>query len=179
MVANLPLTPAQERGLAAFESASERGVETPPQLMATTFAVQGALSGSALEAAAAALLDRHSALRVKIGRDPVQSASERARRLATFQRTGWLEPGLFVQEIIENVRPRLERVDLCSQEPVRHPQLIQEVVKEQFRRAFDIAKPPHMRVVWITLSATTHVVVVVVDHVVADRISVQIVARDL
>jgi amino acid adenylation domain-containing protein len=151
--AQLPLSFAQER-LWVLEQLEPVG---SAYNIPVAVRLQGQLNLDALERAFAALVERHEVLRTRFEvaeRGPVQVIQE---------------PGKFLMEV----------EDLSDLPAAARDEVARERTRSAAERPFDLARGPLFRVSLLKLSATGHVVLVGVHHIISDGWSMGILIREV
>ena len=121
------------------------------------FRLRGPLDVAALEYAIAEVVRRHESLRTAL--------------LAV--------DGAPVCRVAEGVPLALERFDVSTFEPAAQDEAIRAWLVAFARRPFDMATPPLLRAALIHVAPAHHVFTFVVDHLVADGVSVGILLREI
>ncbi|WP_405710348.1 MULTISPECIES: non-ribosomal peptide synthetase [unclassified Streptomyces] len=150
----LPLSPLQEGLL--FHSA--RQTEGPdPYLVQARFLIGPAITGDAVRAAVAALLDRHPNLR------------------ACFRHERLDRP---VQVVPKAIRVPWAEVDLTGLAPDEADARTEEVLRKDAALRFDVARPPLVRATFLRLDSGAELIVSF-HHILLDGWSMPVVERDL
>ena len=155
----------REPGVEVPVSPSQRGLWSLSQLDGGSVAynvpfvteLHGTLDDEALERAIVALVDRHSSLRT------------------TFQ-AGEEGP---LQRIAESSRVVLERVDLRATDAEAVEPTVEERLAGWVHTPFDLEAGPLLRAGLIQRTERSHVLALVVHHIVCDGFSLAILAREL
>ncbi|WP_431045573.1 amino acid adenylation domain-containing protein [Streptomyces sp. P1-3] len=119
--------------------------------------IRGRLDAAVLEAAIAALVDRHASLRT------------------CFQDSGG-GPRQLVRPL---VRTTLERLDLTSCPEREAWQRCRDRVAAEATQSFDLARPPLLRPLLISVAPDDHVLSLTLHHILADGWSCEILVREL
>ena len=168
----------QERVLLFREYASRHGRPSPPPLIRIGLRLRGTLNVDILQAALDDLLCRHPALRTAFLENPNISAGKRERQLNGFARTGLVHSGLHMQFLLQDAKTAIREVDLCGLGHDDRQPAIQALLSEESSRAFNHGFPPLMRAILVRTSESEHLLILVVDHLVCDGVSVAIICRD-
>lgn len=149
----IPLSFAQQR-LWFF---SQLEPESPLYNMPTIFRVQGALRRGALEKSLNAILARHESLRTRFtsgGEGPVQ--------------------------VIDPFTPfSLPLIDLAEQPEKDREKEVEEILRRECRRPFDLTRDAMLRALLIRVSAAEHILLLNVHHIVSDGWSWSVFFREL
>jgi amino acid adenylation domain-containing protein len=151
----LPLSPLQEGLL--FHALYD--VQAPDiytvQIM---LGLEGPLDSEALEAAANALVNRHSTLR------------------AGFQHENLNQP---VQVIVSSLVAPWRRIDLSAFDATERERRLAEFLAQDHAQRFDLASPPLVRFTLVRLAARDHRLVLTTHHILIDGWSLPILVREL
>ncbi len=118
--------------------------------------LSGRLDEGALQRALAGLMARHESLRTRF-----------------FAVDG--EPHCAVEPHVE---PALERIDLGHLEPQRRERAALDAVTAFSRRPIDIMRAPLLQCLLVRIAADDHALVFVIDHIIADGLSLGILLED-
>ncbi|MEU1012944.1 amino acid adenylation domain-containing protein [Streptomyces sp. NPDC005890] len=151
----LPLAPLQE-GLLFHSILAEGGVDAYAAQLRLD--VQGPLDQGLLRAAATALLDRHSGLRV------------------AFRHAGLSRP---VQVVCADVRPPWTEEDLTGLPAQDRPERAELLAARERERPFDMTAPPLLRFLVLRLADDRHRIVLTGHHILWDGWSTGILVREL
>jgi hypothetical protein len=177
---NLPVNIYQEQVLVSLEWSRRKGPESPhANVILTGIRLCGPLDVGALECSINEIVQRHSALRATFFPNPNISTQRRDEKLQYFARTGFPAMGLYRQSIRCINGICLRAVDLAFLEPIERDTEMKRVLKEETTTHFNYATPPLMRAVVLKNSPLDHLLILVVDHLVADSWAMRIVRRDL
>ncbi|RKI05864.1 amino acid adenylation domain-containing protein, partial [Corallococcus praedator] len=119
--------------------------------------IEGDLQAGALRQALDALVQRHEVLRTTFAAGPHGP----------------------VQRIASDTACPFETVDLGTLAPEPREARLREVISEQARRSFDLARGPLFRAVLVRLEETRHVLLVLTHHIASDGWSTGILVREL
>ena len=151
----LPLSPLQE-GLLFHALYDSSGVDV--YTVQHVFAVEGPLDGSVLQAAVAALLDRHPNLR------------------AGFPR---LDSGQAVQLIPRQVSLPWQEIDLGGCSEAEADAEMAQLTAREYGHRFDLSCPPLLRFVLVHLNSQQHRLVMTSHHILMDGWSTPVFFREL
>ncbi len=123
----------------------------------TAMQLTGTLDATALEAALAALIDRHESLRTRIGTDK----------------------GKPHVEVLAYLSVRIQHTDIAALTKTQQTARIQELATTDAQQRFSLATPPLFRLHCIRVSDDQHVVVLTMHHVISDLLSLEIFMQEL
>ncbi len=83
------------------------------------------------------------------------------------------------QEIHENGELRPDIIDLMQGDEAEREERLQEVLREEARRGFDLSSGPLIRAKLIRMSEDEHVLMVNMHHIVSDGWSMEVIVREL
>jgi len=150
---DLPLSYAQERLWFLDQLEPESSLYN----LALSVRLRGRLEPGVLQAALAAVVERHEALRT------------------TFENRG----GRPVQVVARRQTPRLGVADLGGLPAAARRESVLRLVAEEEQRPFDLRRGPLLRATLLRLDAEEHVLLLTLHHVVADGWSLGVLVRDL
>lgn len=151
----LPLTPLQQ-GMHFHALLAEDGIDV--YTAQVPLRLSGQISPGVLRTAVDALLARHTALRVSLT---------------------LLASGRSVQLVHEDLRVPWEELDLSTLEEAERERQVAELVEQERRRRFDLARPPLIRVTLAKLAEDEHLLLVAYHHGILDGWSLPLFFRDL
>ena len=125
--------------------------------LTVAFRILGALDGQALERSLHAVVERHESLRT------------------TFR----MEKDSPVQVVSPEASVRLERIELDSEPAGRRDERIQEHVRTEAQRPFELGTGPLLRASLFRLGEQEHVLVLCMHHIVTDGWSFGVLLREL
>jgi hypothetical protein len=175
----LPVTANQEAALCRRVLEQERGLASTQLPLSVAIRTDGRLSRDQAKAAVLAVVRRHAALRARFARDPKVSRSIWAVAYARFAETGILSRPLHCQWIAGEG----ECDSIESENPERQFDSYEEIgnyVDGEASRTFGCyADSAPVRVLLLDCSDGGSVLVMVVDHLVSDAASMDIIAEEL
>jgi amino acid adenylation domain-containing protein len=171
-----PTTIDQEQRLLFREVQQERSAPFVPQRLAIGFRIRGEVKSDVLQAALDGLVRRHSALRVQFSSDASISPDEWREKARRYLRMGVADGGLFHQMAIEPRPVTLRVIDFPGGEPLE--EVLQSVVDEELQRPNPSLEPPHVQAVVATSRPEDSILILFVDHLVSDGVSLEILRRD-
>ena len=151
----LPLAPLQE-GLLFHALFDAQGPDV--YIMQVALALDGALDGEALRAAADALLERHASLR------------------AAFRHAELSRP---VQIVTAGVRAPWRSIDLSALDAAAQEARLDAIMAEDYAAHFDLGAPPLLRFTLIRLGLQQHRLLFTHHHLLVDGWSVPVLMREL
>jgi Condensation domain len=154
---DLAAAPRAEREVRASPAQELRWRSSSYQLANRVYRLSGPLDVAALEEAFASLVARHEALR------------------AGFELRG----GELLMHIRSQVPTPLFFVDARDRPTSERETAVQRCIDAQLGRPFEREIPPLIRATLIQVDEGEHVLVVSIDHLVADGWSIDVIARDL
>lgn len=175
--AGRPLCLNQEQLLFSREWMEQNGESASPSLISAALSLRGTLHEKALEQALNEIVRRHPALRAHFYPMPEIRTAERSWRLRQFGR-GVYVPGLY-RQCVSSVDVPLRRVDLMHLGPDQAVQALESLMREEAAQPFDLAQSPRLRAALLALGPEHHLLIVVVDHAVADAWSMRILRKEL
>jgi hypothetical protein len=120
------------------------------------YRLRGALSVDALRAAFATVTDRHEALRC-----------------------GFRYDGALMMRVHRQVPPPLCCVEAPGAERAERQAWLAAWLGEEVTRGFERGRPPLMRATLVRLDSQEHALVLVIDHIISDGWSIDLLAREL
>ena len=175
--AGRPLCLNQEQLLFSREWMEQHAESASPSLISAALALRGTLQEKALEQALNEIAGRHPALRAHFYPTPEIRTTERSWRLQQFGRGVYL-PGVY-RQCLSGAQVPLRRVDLSHLGPDQAEQALKSLMQEEAAQPFDLSHPPRLRAALIALGPEHHLLIIVVDHAVADAWSMRILRHEL
>jgi len=176
--AGLPLCVNQEQLLLSREWLRQHSEAVGVSMTPTVLALRGRLNDDALERALNEIVRRHAALRVRFFPATHISPETREDRLRAFGK-GVYTPGLYQQSVCENVAVTLRRVDLTDFGSPIASEEVRNVFYDEATGHFDYNQPPLMHATLLKRGEEDHLLILVVDHAVADAWSMRVVRSEL
>lgn len=176
---HLPLSVNQERVLLARELNARNATNVFSNNLVTGIMLTGPLDCQVLERTLNEILRRHSSLRSSILNNLAIPKNERQAKLRAFARTGLFDPGMYLQSTIDDVRISIHVVDLTKTEAAKCDDAVRSVLQEQRTCPFDYRVPPLMRAYLVKLEEARHILLLIVDHGVADGWSMRIIHKEV
>lgn len=175
-----PTTLDQEQRLLFREIPQERSAPAYPQRICVGFRLLGGIEPSAIEAALNQLIRRHAALRVRFAAASNVTPEQRQERLLSFMRSGVARGGLYRQTVTDvdaiNVRI-VEPSGRCGVGSTELSETLQQYLNEEFRRPIPDVEPPHLQAMLVRLGERDSILILFIDHLVADGLSMRVVRR--
>ena len=171
----LPVTLDQEQRLMIREIQQGRSAPLFSQRIVVGFRVSGKFDAQVLQVALDGLVRRHAALRVRFFPASNSTLDERREKASRFLRTGIAESGLYSQSVVEAGPVPVRAIELSGSESLESG--LQGVMDEELLRPTPTLDPPHLQAVLIT-SGENSILMLFVDHLVADGLSMQVLRRD-
>ncbi|PYQ92703.1 MAG: hypothetical protein DMG02_00375 [Acidobacteria bacterium] len=172
-----PVRCNQEARLLTEAVARELALPCPSFNVVLALKIDGELEPSIATRAVALLLSRHGQLRSRFIPSARISERERRNQLLTFGSTAILQPGLF-----ECAESRTTTPELTTKHLDTAPDLetaVSRAIEADAATPFDYAQPPLIRGTVFECGADERVLVLVVAHLVADGVSLDILCREL
>lgn len=171
----LPLSFNQQRLL--FEEAIAQTCLQPSRAWNACLLHQltGPVDGEALGQALHALVRRHAALRTAVW--PAASPARRLSAMKTYFQTGRWPLNLYRHSVVDEVSVRLSLHALDGQARSMADGALGTLIDRD--RLFDYSAPPLLRATLVQLNRDSHLVGIVVPHLVCDLWSQQVIIRDL
>lgn len=176
--AGQPLCLNQEQLLLSREWMETPGNPGSPPLTPSVLSFQGPLNFAALEQALNEIARRHPALRTYFYPAPEVVAGERAWRLRQFGAGAYL-PGAYRQFVTEEAHVTLQTADAMHLDPGEARFAFEKLLREEADMGFDFARAPRLRATLFVRGAEDHLLIVMVDHAVADAWSMRILRKEL
>ena len=152
-----------------------------PPLIANAIHLSGVLDHEKLQEALRLLVGRHAALRARFFPRTAIAPAGRRYALDLFARTGSIiTPGLYHQSISGDVSVKVSNIvcEGCKDDADRRMQ-VKAVLQHEVMRGFEYEKPPLLRATIIRFEPYEHLLLLLVDHIAADAISMLILRQDL
>ncbi|HEX8988367.1 MAG TPA: amino acid adenylation domain-containing protein [Rhodocyclaceae bacterium] len=108
-----------------------------------------------------------------------QALRELMRRHEVLRAAFSLVGGRPMQTILPDLVPPLAEEDLAGLAPQQRQRRWLEIVRQEGRKVFDLARPPLLRATAVHFSATEHRLVFCIHHIVADEWSMELIQREL
>jgi hypothetical protein len=116
----------------------------------------------------------------ELDRDALRTALDRMVERHEALRTVFrAEGGVPAQVVLDHARLELVEIDLADLPSGQREPMLQQVLREQARRSFDLAADVLIRPVLVRLTPATHVLQLVVHHIASDGWSKGILFREL
>jgi hypothetical protein len=176
--AGRPLCFNQEQLLISREWIERHSEALPASSTPVALTLEGRLDPAALERALNEIIRRHQALRVRFFRTRGMLAPEREARLRAFGR-GIFLPGLYEQSVSEHAEIELQRLDLSDLRAPFAGEEVRNIFYEEATRRFDYSKPPLIRATLLRRGLEDHLLILVMDHAVADGWSMRLLRHEL
>jgi len=176
--ADQPLCLNQEQLLVSREWIRRQSSALPSSLTPTALTLHGRLNYDALARTLNEIVSRHAALRVRIYPAPGMRASAREASLVAFGR-GIYKPGLYRQSVVEDVSLSVREVDLTGMNRDAANEVLRTTLLEEVAHPFDYERPPLLRATLLKRGPEDHLLIVAVDHAVADAWSMRILRSEL
>ncbi len=173
-----PLCLNQEQLLLSREWMRQQSGSPPSSVIPTVLTLRGCLNRDALQRSLDEVVRRHAALRARFFPAPELSIPERQARLLAFGH-GIYKPGFYRQSISESVRVEIRGVDLAGLSAPATADGIQETLHEDVGGQFDYEKPPLVRATLVKRGPQEHLLIILVDHAVADAWSMRLLRTEL
>ncbi len=109
----------------------------------------------------------------------IRSLNEIVRRHEVLRTSFPSSDGEPRQQIHENGELRPDIIDLMQSDEAEREQKLQEVLREEARRGFDLSSGPLIRAKLIRMSEDEHVLMVNMHHIVSDGWSMEVMVREL
>jgi hypothetical protein len=170
-----PLRLNQEHFLFTSALAKREGFAQHPFRFVGAIRLVGAVDGSALEEALNLVVANHDGLQMAISHNAHLDQRGCDLELNAFARTGLFVPERYTQARIQCRRITLPQ--LLFESPSH--EAVCQAVDEDASTEFDYSSPPFIRARLIRLDPSTHLLVLVVSHLVADLWSLNVVRDDL
>jgi len=174
--AELPVTFDQEQRLMFREIQQERSAPLFSQRLVIGFRMSGSVETHLLQMALDELVRRHTAIRVQFFPASNTTLDERREKAVRFLRTGIAESGLYSQSVVEVGPVPLRVIELPGNVALDND--LQRVIDEELLRPTPSLDPPHLQAVLATFAAGNSILMLFIDHLVADGLSMQILRRD-
>lgn len=174
-----PVTITQEFGLLVREVLRQQKVLGPPEWVPIVLKMSGPLQIPVLQAALNGLVKRHAALRARFFRNELIPAAERATRLKAFYASGIFTPGLYVQRLVEESPVLLLVTDVQKVPEADRQTVIRERFDFEVSQRLNSYSQTLIRADLFRLTPQEHLLFVLVDHIVCDLWSANLITRDL
>jgi hypothetical protein len=174
-----PLCINQERVLLSREIAIRGGVKPPHDLLSIGITFTGRLNERALDAALIELVRRHAGLRATFVLNAALTLEDREAQLRAFARTNMFVPGVYTQVDSSPAPVMTHRVDLQSVGLKEKQPEIGRLLQAEHELPFAHRDSPRLRAMLVRISKEDHLLIVVIDHLVADAFSLDIVYREI
>ena len=165
----------QEHLLLSREYTRRQGIALPPSSVVSVLRVSGAVDPGRIEQALNSLVARHPALRIAVHPSAAVSAEQRAAELAEFAQTGIFGSGLYLQSIVDRAHVPFH----VTLGPVTDLSELRELIATEAAHEFDIAQPPLIRARLVHVEMCEHLLILSVDHLVADAWSLNLIRKEL
>ena len=156
-----------------------RGYAAAQDLLSCGIRSTGVLDFNRLQTALNEVIRRHAAFTTTISPNLHLPTAEWNNQLLEFARTGVFSSGIYVQYESSTDPIAIRRVDMRSVSVERQDEQIRQLLQCEHDKPFDYARPPFARAVLVTLSSDDHLLIVVVDHLISDEWSLQIICREI
>ena len=144
-----------------------------------TLRFRGKLDVLSLQRALGAVVDRHSALRAAFGLKKDVSSKAAEEHVRRFGRTSLFGPDIWTQTVLPTMTVDLPIVDLEQVSVKDRPAIMRKHYERFIKRNTIREDPPHLYSLLFRCTSREHLLVIVVDHIVADAYSMKIILRDL
>lgn len=140
--------------------------------------LQGILDGEHLRAVLHTMIARHTALTTAAFENKQLSHDDRKRRLELFLKMGLFDPGLFLQTVEQKFDVDIRVEDLTPCDPAQRTETIHDLVNSYDTSVFAAEQRPKMRAHLIKKDTDSHLLLIYLDHLFADGLSLDVCRRD-
>lgn len=172
---DFPMSLSQEMVLALDEWTRLQSLISPSSVTPTALLFRGPLNTDLLEHCLKLVTRRHAALRTYVQPTLTLAPKERQRVLSQTLQYGTDQSTLYRQTVWDEAPVELKAVDLSGSEVAEVT--IQRLFQDQLDRRF--AEPPLIRAVLLKTHGDEHVLLIVIDHLMSDGWSMQIIRKEL
>lgn len=152
-----------------------QGATLAPSSVVSVLRLSGPVDPGRMEQALHSLVARHPALRTAVHPSTAISSEQRAAELAEFAETGIFRSGLYLQSIADSAHV----VFHVTQGPVTHVSELQKLIATEVAQEFDLTQPPLIQARLARMKTGEHLLILGVDHLVADAWSMSLIRREL
>jgi hypothetical protein len=174
----VPISLNQERRL-AFEEAFAASPQRPARFHSVLgLCARGPADLGAMTSAFNALIRKHDSLRAAFRAAPERTDRDRSRRIAAMMETGLCAPGFYTQHIVADAAMTVSVRTCADSDYGSRNQRLAEIARDLGEPPFDYGTAPLMRAALVKFTEADAVLLVIVSHLICDRWSVSVLARD-
>jgi hypothetical protein len=173
-----PLSLNQQVVLLSRQLAKERLRTFHPGLIRIGLNLDGIFDAERVTRSLARVVNQHAALRVTFAPSLLVAPPLRRENLMRFARTGLVPLGAFSQTVTEETSvPIIER-DISSQTTAEQELSIKLLSEREGFRHFEDGDSPRLRAILLKLTKFRHLLLLFVDHLVFDGLSVSVLTKE-
>jgi hypothetical protein len=174
-----PLAFNQEQRLVSEEMRWYNGLPTDPFHAALALSLEGSLDSAALEKTLNTIIERHAGLRAAFFQVGNKVFDERRVQIVDSLQRGMVESGLYVQQVMDNAHITIAAKSIESLNAEAQQDEIAHTLNESMEENSDYVQPPFMRACLFRLASDSHLLVLVINHIICDMLSLMLIKKEI